>query len=170
VGIEQMNTTGKKGTAQESGLPGVYKHVRNPHLQRTNWDWDIDATGLRIGLRRIASRYQLPVMVTENGLGEYDTLTDDLQINDDYRIDYLNEHALAVQQAISDGVEVLGYCTWSFTDLLSWLNGYQKRYGFVYVDRDENSAKSLTRYKKKSFYWYQEVIRSHGATLTRNNK
>jgi len=170
VGIEQMNTTGKKGTAQESGLPGVYKHVRNPHLQRTNWDWDIDATGLRIGLRRIASRYQLPVMVTENGLGEYDTLTDDLQINDDYRIDYLNEHALAVQQAISDGVEVLGYCTWSFTDLLSWLNGYQKRYGFVYVDRDENSAKSLTRYKKKSFYWYQEVIRSHGATLIRNNK
>jgi len=166
VGLQKMNTTGEKGSAKESGVPGIYKHVRNPHLERTNWDWDIDPTGLRIGLRRIASRYQLPVLITENGLGEYDTLTADGEINDDYRIDYLHNHTLAIQQAISDGVEVLGYCTWSFTDLLSWLNGYQKRYGFIYIDRDENDEKLLARYKKKSFYWYQNLIKSNGKSLT----
>ncbi|MBC8863033.1 glycoside hydrolase family 1 protein, partial [Escherichia coli] len=73
---------------------------------------------------------------------------------DEYRIEYIRAHALAIQEAITDGVEMLGYCTWSFTDLLSWLNGYQKRYGFVYVDRDENDEKELKRYKKDSFYWY----------------
>ncbi|MDA5522216.1 glycoside hydrolase family 1 protein [Yersinia kristensenii] len=166
VGIQAMNTNGKKDSAKYSGEPGVYKHVCNEFLEKTNWDWDIDPIGLRIGLRRIASRYQLPVMITENGLGEYDTLTEAGEINDDHRIAYLRDHALAVQQAITDGVDVIGYCTWSFTDLLSWLNGYQKRYGFVYVDRDEQNEKSLTRYKKKSFYWYKDVIASNGDILS----
>ncbi|MGP2435613.1 family 1 glycosylhydrolase, partial [Listeria monocytogenes] len=75
-------------------------------------------------------------MITENGLGEYDSLTEDQKIHDEYRIEYIRAHALASQEAITDGVEMLGDCTWSVTDLLSWLNGYQKRYGFVYVDRD----------------------------------
>ncbi|CDQ38789.1 Aryl-phospho-beta-D-glucosidase BglC [Virgibacillus salexigens] len=83
-------------------------------------------------------------------------------INDDYRIAYIKAHIEQVQQAISDGVEVLGYCTWSFTDLLSWLNGYQKRYGFVYVDRNEWNERDLRRIKKKSFYWYQSVIKQNG--------
>ena len=83
----------------------------------------------------------------------------------DYRIKYLKEHIIACKEAITDGVELLGYCTWSFTDLLSWLNGYQKRYGFVYIDRDENDEKDLRRIKKKSFYWYKDVISSNGENL-----
>lgn len=161
----KMNTTGQKGTSEESGIPGLFKTVTNPHLEKTNWDWEIDPTGLRIGLRRIASRYHLPILITENGLGEYDKLTAENEIHDQYRIDYLRAHALAVQEAITDGVEMLGYCTWSFTDLLSWLNGYQKRYGFVYVDRDEADEKELARFKKDSFYWYKDVIASNGANL-----
>lgn len=92
-------------------------------------------------------------------------MTDDKEIHDEYRIDYLRQHSLAIQEAITDGVEMLGYCTWSFTDLLSWLNGYQKRYGFVYVDREENDEKELKRYKKDSFYWYQKTIKENGANL-----
>ncbi|MTD37549.1 family 1 glycosylhydrolase [Erwinia sp. CPCC 100877] len=165
VGLGEINTTGKKGTSGESGLPGVYKKVANPFVERTNWDWEIDPSGLRIALRRIASRYQIPVIITENGLGEYDHLTEDKQVHDAYRIDYLKKHIQAIQEALTDGVEVLGYCTWSYTDLLSWLNGYQKRYGFIYVDQDETQTGSLERYKKDSYFWYQEVIASNGRNL-----
>lgn len=162
IGEGTMNTTGKKGTSQDSGVPGLFRTIRNPHLDATNWDWEIDPIGLRIGLRRIANRYGLPVLITENGLGEFDHLEDGDVIQDDYRIAYLRSHIEQIQGAISDGVDVIGYCTWSFTDLLSWLNGYQKRYGFVYVNRDEESEKDLRRIKKKSFYWYQDVIKANG--------
>lgn len=162
IGEGTMNTTGKKGTSQDSGVPGLFRTIRNPHLDATNWDWEIDPIGLRIGLRRIANRYGLPVLITENGLGEFDHLEDGDVIQDDYRIAYLRSHIEQIQGAISDGVDVIGYCTWSFTDLLSWLNGYQKRYGFVYVNRDEENEKDLRRIKKKSFYWYQDVIKANG--------
>lgn len=165
VGFGEMNTTGKKGTSGESGLPGVYKKVPNPFVERTNWDWEIDPSGLRIALRRIASRYQTPIIITENGLGEYDKLTENNQIHDSYRITYLKNHIQAIQEALTDGVEVLGYCTWSYTDLLSWLDGYQKRYGLVYVDQDELQKGSLKRYKKDSYFWYQKVIASNGSNL-----
>lgn len=160
----KANYTGKKGTAKKTGMAGLFKTMENEYLESTNWDWTIDPQGLRIALRRIESRYRLPVLITENGLGEFDTL-DNGQVHDDYRIEYIKEHIKAIQDAISDGVAVLGYCTWSFTDLLSWLNGYQKRYGFVYIDRDENSEKELKRIPKDSFYWYQKVIRSNGEDL-----
>lgn len=162
VGEAEMNTTGKKGTSKASGHPGLFKYVKNPYAETTDWDWTIDPEGLRVALRRINNRYQLPVLITENGLGAFDTLEEGDVVNDDYRIDYLESHVAAIQNAISDGVDVLGYCTWSFTDLLSWLNGYQKRYGFVYVNRDESGPKDLRRVKKKSFYWYQEVIKANG--------
>ncbi|WP_440897837.1 glycoside hydrolase family 1 protein [Amphibacillus sp. Q70] len=161
VGETTMNTTGKKGSSKESGNPGLFKNVQNPYSETTDWDWTIDPEGLRIALRRIANRYQLPILITENGLGAFDTLEEGDIVNDDYRIDFLETHATAIQRAISDGVDVLGYCTWSFTDLLSWLNGYQKRYGFVYVNRDEDGPKDLRRIKKKSFYWYKEVIKAN---------
>lgn len=160
----QTNYSGKKGTSPQTGIPGVYKTVDNPYLEATNWDWTIDPQGLRIALRRIESRYHLPVLITENGLGEFDTLENG-KIHDPYRIDYLKNHILVIQDAITDGVEVLGYCTWSFIDLLSWLNGYQKRYGFVYVDRDELNEKELKRIEKDSFYWYKKVIESNGELL-----
>ncbi|MFC4697283.1 glycoside hydrolase family 1 protein [Enterococcus aquimarinus] len=162
---EVMNNTGKKGTAKENGLPGVFKNVKNPNLETTNWDWAIDPTGLRVGLRRLTSRYNLPILITENGLGEFDQLEENDVVNDSHRIDYLSAHVLACKEAVTDGVDLLGYCTWSFTDLLSWLNGYQKRYGFVYVDREENDEKELRRIKKNSFYWYQNVIESNGEDL-----
>lgn len=160
-----FNTSGKKGTTKDRGIPGVFKTVKNDNLERTNWDWNIDPVGLRIGLRRIQSRYGLPILISENGLGEYDKLEENDVVNDDYRIDYIRTHLVAIQEAISDGVEMLGYCVWSFTDLLSWLNGFQKRYGFVYVNQHEEGEHDLRRIKKKSFGWYQSVIESNGEKL-----
>ncbi|MFV0555757.1 MAG: glycoside hydrolase family 1 protein [Lactovum sp.] len=161
VGIGEMNTSGVKGSSGDNGIPGLYKKVTNEHVERTNWDWEIDPVGLRIALRRITSRYRLPIMITENGLGEYDKLEEG-KVHDDYRIAYLSSHISAIQEAITDGAQVIGYHTWSYTDLLSWLNGYQKRYGFVYVDQDETMEGSLKRIKKDSYYWYQKVISTNG--------
>ena len=162
--MQRINTTGKKGTTPSSGIPGLYKTAPNPHLETSNWDWAIDPTGMRIALRRLSSRYALPLMITENGLGEFDKLTADGRVQDDYRIAYLHSHLKACQEAMQDGVALIGYCAWSFTDILSWLNGYQKRYGFVYVERDEQGG-SLRRIKKESFHWYSQVIASGGKTL-----
>lgn len=160
-----FNTTGKKGTMEDTGIPGLFKTVENEYLERTNWDWNIDPQGLRIALRRITNRYKLPILISENGLGEYDKLEEDGTINDDYRIDYIRSHIKAIQEAITDGADVIGYCVWSFTDLLSWLNGFQKRYGFVYVNQHEEGEHDLRRIKKKSFYWYKKVIETNGEEL-----
>lgn len=164
VEVGEINTTGEKGSSEEQGIPGLYKKVANPFVERTNWDWEIDSEGLRIALRRITSRYRIPIMITENGLGEYDKIEDG-KIHDAYRIAYLKSHVKAVKEAITDGVTVLGYHTWSYTDLLSWLNGYQKRYGFVYVDQDEMMQGSLKRIPKDSYYWYQDLINTNGENI-----
>ncbi|MGM0924028.1 MAG: glycoside hydrolase family 1 protein [Bacillota bacterium] len=161
----EMNTSGKKGTSKDGGIPGAFKTVSNPNLEKTNWDWNIDPKGLRIALRRITSRYDLPILISENGLGEYDKLEENDVVNDDYRIEYVRSHVKAMQEAISDGVDLIGYCVWSFTDLLSWLNGFQKRYGFVFVNQHEEGDHDLRRIKKKSFYWYKEVIETNGEKL-----
>ena len=163
--MQRLNSTGLKGTTPSSGVPGLYKTVPNPHLETSNWDWGIDPTGLRIAMRRLSSRYALPLLITENGLGEFDKLEANERVHDDYRIAYLQSHLHACKEALSDGVTLLGYCAWSFTDILSWLNGYQKRYGFVYVDRDEQSPRTLKRIRKDSFFWYQGVIANQGESL-----
>lgn len=155
----------QSATNQQNKENQVNSKVNNPFLKRTKWNWEIDPTGLKIALRRITSRYNLPIMITENGLGEIDVLTEKNQIHDDYRIDFLSTHIKAVEEAITDGCEVLGYCAWSFTDLLSWLNGYKKRYGFVYVDQDEKQEGSLNRIKKDSYFWYKKIIESNGSNL-----
>lgn len=162
VGFTGMNTAGKKGTQSESGIPGLYKQVHDSKLEHTDWDWAIDPDGLRYGLEVINERYALPIIISENGLGAYDELTIDGQINDDYRIDFLRKHIKACDEAIANGVQLLAYCTWSFTDLLSWLNGFKKRYGFVYIDFENGS---LNRTKKKSYEWYKRVIATHGDEL-----
>lgn len=161
----EMNTTGKKGTSTVQGVPGLYKNPKNEFLPTTDWDWTIDPMGLRYCCREITSRYDLPIVISENGLGAFDKLEDG-KVKDPYRVAYLQAHLQELKKAVDDGCDMLAYCTWSFTDLLSWLNGYQKRYGFIYVDRqeDENSG-TLNRYKKDSFYWYQEVIRTNGENL-----
>jgi Beta-glucosidase/6-phospho-beta-glucosidase/beta-galactosidase len=143
----------------------MFNSVSNPYLEKTAWDWEIDPVGFRVALRRVSAKYNLPVFITENGLGAIDELTEDKQIHDSYRIEYLEKHLIELNKAIMDGVDVIGYCAWSFTDLLSWLNGYKKRYGFVYVDRDEHEVRNLERIPKDSFYWYQKVIETDGLTL-----
>lgn len=136
----------------------MFNNVQNPYLPKTQWGWEIDPVGFRISLRRVYEKYQLPIMVTENGLGAQDKLENGNIVNDQYRIDYLQTHITEMQRALTDGVDLLGYCAWSFTDLLSWLNGCKKRYGFVYIDRDDESPKDLIRIPKKSFYWYRDFI------------
>jgi len=160
-----MNTTGKKGTSTVHGTPGLFKHPQNEFLPTTDWDWTIDPMGLRMCCREITSRYDLPIVISENGLGAFDKLEDG-KIHDAYRIDFLRRHLEELKKACDDGCEVIAYCTWSYTDLLSWLNGYQKRYGFVYVDReeDENSG-TLNRIKKDSYFWYKNVIETNGEEL-----
>ncbi|MCQ1058444.1 glycoside hydrolase family 1 protein [Photobacterium sp. ZSDE20] len=143
----------------------LFARADNEYLDMTDWNWAIDPNGLRVALRRITSRYELPILISENGLGAFDTLTEEGKVHDDYRINFLRRHVEAISDAIDDGCEVIGYCTWSCQDLFSWLNGYAKRYGFIYVDRDEESEKELKRYKKDSFYWYQKVIQSNGKQL-----
>lgn len=165
VSFGKMNNTGKKGSNEATGIPGLYKTADNPHVEKSNWDWAIDPIGLRIGMRRITSRYNLPIFITENGLGEFDKLEEDGKIHDVYRIAYLESHIRQCKEAMMDGVELIGYCSWSFTDLLSWLNGYQKRYGFVYVNQDEEEDKDLRRIRKESFYWYQHVIKTNGENI-----
>ncbi len=161
----EMNNTGKKGTAKVQGVPGLFKNPQNEYLSTTDWDWTIDPMGIRMCCREITSRYDLPVVISENGLGAFDKLEDG-KVHDSYRIEYLKRHIEELKRACDDGCRVLAYCTWSYTDLLSWLNGYQKRYGFVYVDREEaEDSGTLNRYKKDSFYWYQKVIETNGEVL-----
>ena len=159
------NNTGKKGTAEMEGVPGMYKVPANKNLPTTDWDWTIDPMGLRFACRKITSRYDLPIVISENGLGAFDKLEDG-QIHDSYRIEYLRNHIEELKKACDDGCRILAYCTWSYTDLLSWLNGYQKRYGFVYVDRDEDeNSGTLKRIPKDSYYWYKKVIETNGEEL-----
>lgn len=167
-GIHNMNgenNTGEKGTKPMTGVAGLYKNPQNKNLPATDWDWTIDPMGLRYACRIITSRYDLPIIISENGLGAFDKLENG-QIHDPYRISYLKSHIEELKKAVDDGCEVLAYCTWSYTDLLSWLNGYQKRYGFVYIDReeDENSG-TLKRIPKDSYYWYKQVIETNGEEL-----
>lgn len=150
-----------KSKDQQSGfsIPGFFKSEANDHLQTTEFaNWPIDPVGLRVTANQIYDRYRLPVLITENGLGQEDTLTEDGKIHDQYRIDYLEAHIKQMALAIDDGVEFLGYCPWSAIDLISTHEGFKKRYGFIYVNRDDFDLKDLSRYKKDSFYWYQNVI------------
>lgn len=145
--------------------PGISQAVKNPLQKSSSYGMGIDPTGLRVTMRQMWERYNLPLMITENGLGVEDTLNEDGTIHDDYRIDYLRQHIKACQEAITDGVDLMGYSPWSVFDLISTHQGITKRYGLIYVDRDEFDLKDLKRYKKDSFYWYKKVIASNGSDL-----
>ncbi len=118
---------------------------------KNQFGWYIDPVGFRITARQIYARYALPLIVTENGLGAFDRLEADNKVHDDYRIAYLREHIAQLQLALTDGVELFGYCPWSAIDLVSTHQGVNKRYGFIYVNRDKKDLKDLARYRKKSF-------------------
>lgn len=146
-------------------IPGV----ANPYLKESEWGWQIDPKGLRYLLNQYYDRYQKPLFVVENGLGLHDELIEMdgvLTVADDARIEYLKQHLLQVEEAIKDGVEVMGYTSWGCIDLVSASTAQMsKRYGFIYVDRNDDGTGTLNRYKKKSFDWYKEVIRSNGSSL-----
>ena len=145
----------------------AFRGVKNPYLQASQWGWAIDPLGLRVTMNDLYDRYQKPLFIVENGLGARDVVESDGSINDDYRIDYLRAHIEAMRDAIvEDGVELWGYTTWGPIDLISASTGeMSKRYGFVYVDRDDAGNGTLERRRKKSFYWYKKVIASNGADL-----
>ena len=156
----------------EKGKGNLTTGVKNPYLQESQWGWQIDPKGLRYLLNTYYDRYQKPLFIVENGLGAKDTLLseekDGYWVEDDYRIQYMNDHLIQVSKAINDdGVEVMGYTSWGCIDLISASTAeMKKRYGFIYVDRNNDGTGSFKRYKKKSFYWYKKVIETNGQIIS----
>lgn len=155
----------------KAGQGNIVGGVPNPTLEASEWGWQIDPVGLRIIMNEYWDRWQKPLFIVENGLGAKDKLVDGPDgptVEDDYRIDYLNQHLVQVGEAVEDGVDVLGYTTWGCIDLVSASTAQMsKRYGFIYVDRNDDGSGTLDRYKKKSFDWYKEVIATNGESLTK---
>lgn len=156
----------------EKGKGNLTTGVKNPYLQESQWGWQIDPKGLRYLVNTYYDRYQKPLFIVENGLGAKDTLLseekDGYWVEDDYRIQYMNDHLIQVSKAINDdGVEVMGYTSWGCIDLISASTAeMKKRYGFIYVDRNNDGTGSFKRYKKKSFYWYKKVIETNGQIIS----
>lgn len=146
----------------------LFASVKNPYLKQSEWGWQIDPLGLRITMNSLYDRYQKPLFIVENGLGAIDTPDENDYVEDDYRIEYLKAHIEAMKDAVVlDGVDLLGYTTWGCIDLVSASTGeMKKRYGFIYVDRDNEGNGTLKRTKKKSFNWYKKVIASNGEDLS----
>lgn len=161
--MSTVATVDKNAEKTEGNQVLAYK---NPYLKASDWGWAIDPLGLRISLCQIYERYHLPVFIVENGFGAKDEIIDN-EIHDDYRIAYFREHIKAMKDAIEiDGVDLIGYTTWGCIDIVSsGIGEMRKRYGFIYVDMDDNGKGSLERKKKKSFDWYKEVIKSNGENL-----
>lgn len=147
------------------GEEGVFRAEENDALKATEFGWKIDPVGLRTTLRRVYDRYHLPILITENGIGGKDHISEDGKVHDRYRIEYLKQHFNQAKLAVSDGVDLMGYCPWAFMDLVSTHQGYQKRYGFVFVDRDEKELGTMKRVEKDSFKWYQDIIKTNGKDL-----
>lgn len=145
----------------------VAKGGKNPYLKVTEWGWQIDPVGLRNALNNLYDRYQIPLFIVENGMGAIDRLEEDGTVHDDYRIFYLKEHLSAMKDAVEiDHVDLMGYTMWGCTDLVSAGTGeLRKRYGFIYVDQNDDGSGTMKRYKKDSFYWYQNLIRTNGQLL-----
>lgn len=158
-------TTDDSVTHETAG--NIFKSIKNPYLKSSEWGWQIDPLGLRSALNVLYDRYQKPLFIVENGLGAVDQPDENGNIDDDYRIEYLREHIKAFKLAVElDGVDLLGYTTWGCIDLVSATKGeMSKRYGFIYVDCDNEGNGTKKRSKKKSFYWYQKVIESNGEDL-----
>lgn len=137
--------------------------VNNPYLEQTEWNAMIDPVSLRIALNDIYDRYQLPLMIVENGIGVSETVAKDGKIHDDYRIDYLKKHIIEMEKSIDDGVNLIGYTIWSAVDIVSASTGeMKKRYGVIFVDKYDDGTGTLCRKKKDSFYWYKKVIAQNG--------
>ena len=144
----------------------MFTGIKNPYLKASDWGWQIDPEGLRIYLNEVYGRYEIPLMIVENGLGANDERAEDGKFHDSYRIDYLRDHIKAMAEAVEDGVDLMGYTMWGCTDLVSASTGeMKKRYGFVYVDRDNDGNGDFHRERKESFFWYKKVIETNGEDL-----
>lgn len=156
------NATGNAKEVEGNIVVGL----KNPYLEASDWGWQIDPKGLRYSLNAIYDRYQIPIMVVENGLGARDTREADGSVHDNYRIDYLKKHIEQMREAVADGVDLMGYTPWGCIDLVSASTGEMaKRYGFIYVDKYDDGTGTLARSRKDSFYWYQNVIKTNGEDL-----
>ncbi|MFD2829063.1 glycoside hydrolase family 1 protein [Corticicoccus populi] len=154
----------------KKGRGNILGGLPNPHLESSEWGWQIDPQGLYLALNDFYDRYEIPLFIVENGLGAVDELVKDENgewtVEDDYRIDYMNAHLQQVGRAVEDGVDIMGYTSWGCIDLVSASTAeLSKRYGFIYVDRNNDGSGSFERYKKKSFNWYKEVIETNGESL-----
>lgn len=150
----------------EKTMGNVSGGIKNPYLKESDWGWQIDPVGLRYTLNIIYDRYQLPLMIVENGLGAYDEKSNDGSIQDKYRIDYLKSHIEEMIKAVQDGVDLMGYTVWGCIDLVSAGTGQMsKRYGLIFVDKDDDGSGDMTRTPKASYYWYKNVIESNGGIL-----
>jgi 6-phospho-beta-glucosidase len=152
----------------EQTTGNIFATIKNPNLKSSEWGWQIDPLGLRNALNQMYDRYQKPLFIVENGLGAVDVPDENGYVDDEYRIDYLRQHIEAFKDAVEiDGVELLGYTTWGCVDLVAASTGQMsKRYGFIYVDRDDEGKGTLNRTKKKSFEWYKKVIATNGEDLS----
>jgi len=154
------------GQVRGGNLMNMSFGLPNPYLKASDWGWAIDPAGLRYLLNEVYGRYRIPIMVVENGLGQADVVESTGAIHDTYRIAYLREHIRAMAEALEDGVELMGYTVWGCIDLVSAGTGeMEKRYGFIYVDKDNEGKGTLSRMRKDSFYWYRQVITSNGADI-----
>ncbi|MFB5786904.1 6-phospho-beta-glucosidase [Clostridioides difficile] len=155
-----MKTTGNDSAGKDDV-------VENPYLKISDWGWNIDPVGLRFYLNQLYDKYELPIFIVENGFGAEDVLKSDNTVDDDYRIEYLASHIREMKNAIEiDGVDVIGYTVWGCIDPVSFTTGeMKKRYGFIYVDKNNDGSGTLKRYKKKSFDWYKNVIKFNGEIL-----
>lgn len=152
---------------RQDRIGNFIRTLKNPYIKTSDFGWQIDPTALRISLNELRDRFNLPIYIVENGLGAFESLTEDKTVHDDYRISYLRSHIEAIGQAIEDGVDVIGYTPWGCIDLVSCsLVSMSKRYGFIYVDADDEGNGTYNRYKKDSFYWYKKVIESNGEDLS----
>lgn len=149
------------------GLTGFAGSVPNPHVKASDWGWQIDPIGLRYSLNILYERYQKPLFIVENGFGAIDKVEPNGEINDDYRIEYLKAHIEQMKKAVTvDGVDLMGYTPWGCLDCVSFTTGeYRKRYGFIYVDKNDDGTGTMARSRKKSFNWYRDVISSNGEKL-----
>jgi len=161
------DTNNNKSVSQQimPNTPYLFDVVPNEHLIKTEFGWEIDPQGFLQTTRNLYDRYHLPLILTENGLGAYDKLENG-QVHDPYRIAYLKAHIEQIPEILSEGIELIGYNPWSAIDLVSTREGLKKRYGFIYVDRDDDGNGEFKRYRKDSFYWYKEVISSNGENLS----
>ncbi|GAB6110218.1 glycoside hydrolase family 1 protein [Fusibacter bizertensis] len=158
----QLNKSGVKGNLTFPKVPGMYQLVVNPYVETNDWDWEIDPVAMRYMLRYVWNHYQLPMMITENGYGAHESVSEDGKVHDPERIKFLRDQIYQVGLAIMDGCEVISYNPWSFTDLLSTGNGMSKRYGLVYINTTDKDVLDLKRIPKDSYDWYSKLIKSNG--------